>query len=144
MRRTPLKARMILDLLEKYEGPLTADFRRFYSLRLTDAALDMSHDEFIDLAHWLPAESAFVVAAQCGGDLSRARGLMGWTHTDDMLVALLNIMQHQTYVIAAVAGDKKAKPPKAIDNPRSQAPNKHRSGGDASAFARALLSQQKG
>lgn len=138
------KARMILDLLEKYESPLTADFRRFYSLRLTDAALTMDSDEFIDLAHWLPSESAFVVASQCNGDLRQARGILGWSQTDDLLVGLLNLVQHQTYVIAVVAGDKRAKPPKAIENPRSLAPPKHRAGGDASAFARALLAQQKG
>lgn len=144
MRRTPPKARMILDLLEQYEGPLTSDFRRFYHLRLTNSALEIEADEFIDLVQWLPSESAFVTSAQSKGDLSKARSLMGWTTQDDLMIALLNLINHQTYVIARVAGDKRAKPPKQIENPRTSQVQKRGSGGDASAFARALLAQQKG
>lgn len=145
MRRTRPKARTILDLLEEYEGQLTADFRRFYSLRLTDSVLTTDYDEVINLIQWLPAESAFVVSAQCKGDTKLARGLIGWSTTDDLILTLMNMTNYQTYVISASAGNKRAKPPTEIKNPRVQSQKPRRgSGGDASDFARALLAQQKG
>lgn len=139
----PPKARMILELLEEYEPPLTADWQRFYHGRLTDAVLYLDNTEFVHMTNWLPADSAFVVCAQAKGDFSKARELMGWTNSDDLTVMLMNLIQHQTYVIAKVGGDKKSKPPKEIKNPRGLTPSRG-AGGDASAMARALMAQQKG
>lgn len=137
------KARAKRDLLEQYESPLTADFRRFYQLRLMDAVLGMDWDEFLALINWLPPESAFVACAQAKGDATQGRKLMGWTATEDLLQYLSNLVNYQTYAIRATAGDTKVKPPKPIENPRGQTPSRG-PGGDASAMARALMAQQRG
>ena len=94
------------------------------------------------MVNWLPAESAFVTCAQAKGDFAKARELMGWTNTDDLIISLMNLVQHQSYIIAKTSGAK-SKPPKMIQNPRGQAPSRG-PGGDASAMARALMAQQKG
>lgn len=133
----PQKAKALSDLLEAHEGPLTADFQRVYGLRLEEAVISRSWDELLSLINWLPPGSA-MHAARDGKP-----GLFAWTPTEDLLVGILNLVMHNTYVTAQVQTPKKLRPPKPISGPRGDT----KSGGDkqdANAIAKALLDAQKG
>lgn len=116
---------------------MTADFQRVYGLRLIDAVRSRTWDELLDLIQWLPPGSA----------LSSARegkpGLFAWTHTDDLILGVANLLMHNTYATIQVQSRKQLKAPKPIPGPRGDT----KSSGDkqdANAIARALLDAQEG
>lgn len=125
------------DLLEEFEGPLTADFQRVYGLRLESAVRSRSWDELLDLIKWLPPGSA-MHAAKDGNP-----GLFTWTPAEDLLLGIANLVLHNTYTTAQVQSVKKLKVPKPISSPRGDT----KSSGDKqdmNAIARGFLSAQKG
>ena len=125
------------DLLEEYEGPLTADFQRVYGLRLVSAVRSRSLDELLDLIRWLPPGSALHSARE------GKPGLFMWTPSEDLLLGIANLVLHNTYTTAQVQSPRKLKAPKSIPSPRGES----KSNGDkqdANAIARALLEAQKG
>lgn len=124
------------DLLDEYEGPLTADFQRVYGLRLIDAVRLRTWDELLDLIKWLPPGSAMHSARE------GKPGLFQWTATQDLLLGIANLVLHNTYTTAQVQSPKKLKVPKPIPSPhgtKSSGDNQ-----DANAIARGLLNAQKG
>ncbi len=129
--------KVLSQLLTEYEGPLTADFQRVYSLRLIDAVWSRTWDELLDLIRWLPSGSAFVSAREGNP------GLFSWTATDDLLLGLINLVQHNTYVTAQTQSTKKIKAPKPIPGPRGDSKSSGEKQ-DANAIAKALLDAQKG
>ncbi len=133
----PQKAKALSDLLESHEGPLTADFQRVYGLRLEDAIWSRSWDELLSLINWLPPGSAMHAARE------GKPGLFAWTPTEDLLIGVLNLIMHNTYVTAQVQSPKKIKQPKPISGPRGDT----KSSGDkqdANVIARAFLEAQEG
>lgn len=83
-------------LLSRHRGPLTADFRRFYSLRLLDVragTAGVTLTEFADLACYLPLESAtereidpewwVSPELQMLRDISYATSVLKWQPTAD-------------------------------------------------------------
>lgn len=125
------------DLLSAYEGPLTADFQRVYGLRLIDAVRSRTWDELLDLVQWLPPGSALHSARE------GKPGLFAWTHTDDLILGVANLLMHNTYATIQVQSPKKIKAPKPIPGPRGDT----KSSGDkqdANAIARAFLDAQGG
>jgi hypothetical protein len=125
------------DLLEEYEGPLTADFQRVYNLRLIDAVRSRTWDELLDLIRWLPPGSAMHSARQ------GKPGLFTWTATEDLLLGIANLVLHNTYTTAQVQSAKKLPVPKTIPSPHGDT----KSSGDkqdANAIARGFLNAQKG
>lgn len=125
------------ELIEEYEGPLTADFQRVYGLRLIDAVASRSWDELLDLIRWLPPGSAMHSARE------GQPGLFTWTPTQDLLLGIANLVLHNTYTTAQVQSPKKLPVPKPIPSPRGDT----KSSGDkqdANAIARAFLNSQKG
>ncbi len=59
------------------------------------------------------------------------------------MLALLNLVNHQTYVIAQSNSQKKLPVPKQIESPIGQAPNKTSRRGDADQQAKAMLASLK-
>lgn len=138
------KARALSDILTAHEGPLTADFQRVYGLRLVSAVTDRDESELLDLVQWLPRGSATHAAIEARGDGSKARALFGWTPVEDLTLGLVNLIAHQTYVLAQVNSPKKIQAPQPVPGPRGSTPNGPKRS-DASAIARGLLAQaQKG
>jgi hypothetical protein len=135
--------KQLADLLEKFEGPLTADFQRHYTLRLESAVVERSEVEVLDLIYWLPQASAFAAVIAANGDRKKARGLIDWDIQSDLMLNLLNTVRHQSYVIAQSSSPKKVAVPKSIPNPRS---GSAKPGGrqDANSMAKVLLQSQKG
>lgn len=129
--------KVLSQLLTEYEGPLTADFQRVYNLRLIDAVKSRTWDELLDLIRWLPTGSAFISAKE------DKPGLFNWTATDDLLLGLVNLVQHNTYVTAQVQSTKKIRAPKPIPGPRGDSKSSGEKQ-DANAIAKALLDAQKG
>lgn len=115
-----------------------------YNLRLADALDDRTEDELESLILWLPVTSAFRALAQAEGDLSRGLELFGWTQEDQVWLELLNLVNHQTYVIAQAASSKKMKAPEPISGPRTPKKTEQTSPTNAGAMARALIAAQKG
>lgn len=116
---------------------MTADFQRVYGLRLIDAVRLRTFDELLDLIKWMPPGSAFVAARE------GKPGLFTWTPTQDLLLALANLILYNTYTTAQVQSVKKLKVPKSIPSPRGDT----KSSGDkqdANAIARGFLNAQKG
>lgn len=138
----PPKARLILQLLEDYESPLTADFQSVYHLRLIEAVIERTEQEVFDLILWLPQGSAFRAAHEAQGDDKKMRELYGWTLEHDLMVGNLNALREQTWVLVA-AHSSKSKPPRPdpILTPRD-APKKA-ARGDATAIAMGLLALQR-
>lgn len=132
----------LLSLLAKHEGPITADFQREYGLRLVDAVVTRTVTEIIDLILWLPDHSAFRASIQTDGNVDKALKLFGWTVDKELMLGLLNVARHQTYVLSQVNSPKKIKPPEEIPGPRGKTPV--RKSNDANDIARAMLRAQKG
>lgn len=139
--RRAQKARILADLLERYEGPLTADFQRVYGLRLVDAVTDRTEEEILDLVFWLPDGSATMAMKEAGLVKDKARKHFGWTITQELNLALVNLTSYQTYAIAQGQSPRKIPVPKTIPGPSGEKPKK---GQDASAIAHRLLAAQKG
>ena len=125
------------DLLDEYEGPLTADFQRVYGLRLIDAVRFRTWDELLDLIKWLPPGSA-IESAREGND-----SIFMWTATEDFLLGIANLVLFNTYTTAQVQSPRKLKVPKPIPSPRGDTKS---SGNrqDMNAIARGFLNAQKG
>lgn len=116
---------------------MTADFQRVYGLRLISAVKGRTFDELADLIKWLPSGSAFH-AAQASNPK-----LFGWSATEDMLLGIMNLIVHQTYVIAQVQSPKKIPVPKSIVGPRGdQKASADKQ--DMNTIARGFLDAQKG
>jgi len=133
----PRKAKALSDLLEDYEGPLTADFQRVYGLRLESAVQERSFDELLDLIKWLPPGSAFQASREGKPEL------YAWTQNEDLLLALANLLMFNTHTTAQVASSKPLRAPKIIPSPRGDT----KSSGDKqdlNAIARGFLNAQKG
>lgn len=116
---------------------MTADFQRVYGLRLIDAVQSRTWDELLDLIQWLPPGNA-LNAARAGKP-----ELFAWTHTDDLILGVANLLIHNTHATIQVQTPKKLKAPKPIPGPRGDT----KSSGDkqdATAIARALLDAQEG
>jgi hypothetical protein len=129
--------KVLSDLLEQYEEPLTADFQRTYNLRLIDAIRSRTWDELLALVKWLPPGSAMHSARE------GKPGLFDWTPTQDLLLGIANLIQINTHATVQVQTPKKVKEPKTIPSPRGDT----KSSGDkqdANAIARGLLNAQKG
>jgi hypothetical protein len=132
----PPKASAIASLLEEYEGPLTADFQRFYTLRLADTVVSREHQEVLDLIRWMPPGSAFQAAREAKGEDDRALQIFHWTIAEDLLTTLLV----QTQVLIHAHSSKKVTFPPLPKNPRDT--KTRRKGGDAAAMARQFLAAQ--
>lgn len=131
------KVKALSDLVEEYEGPLTADFQRVYNLRLIDAVRTRTWDELLDLIKWLPPGSAMSSARE------GKPGLFSWTPTHDLLLGIANLVLHNTYTTAQVQSSRKLPVPKPISSPRGDT----KSSGDKqdmNAIARGFLDTQKG
>lgn len=129
--------KVLSQLVEEFEGPLTADFQRVYGLRLIDAVASRSWDELLDLIRWLPPGSAMHSARE------GKPGLFTWTPAEDLLLGIANLVLHNTYTTAQVQSQKKLPVPKTIPSPRGDT----KSSGDkqdANAIARGFLNAQKG
>ena len=129
--------KVLSDLLEEYEGPLTADFQRTYNLRLIDAVRSRTWDELLDLIKWLPPGSAMHSARE------GKPGLFTWTPTEDLLLGIANLVLHNTYTSAQVQSARKLPVPKPIPSPHGDT----KSSGDKqdmNAIARGFLNAQKG
>lgn len=112
-----------------------------YTLRLSDAVRDRTFDEVWDLVMWLPRGSAFRSAFAAGNSLDRARELFGWTTQDEIGLALVNLAQEQSWILAQSHSTTKIPRPKPIPGPGSPTGKPDRKY-DATAMARSLLSQQ--
>lgn len=137
------KARGMSDLLEVYEGPLTADFQRVYGLRLIQTVVTHELDELLSLITWLPSGCAYHATLESEGDLERARSLLGWTPLQDLTLGLANLVSHQTYVISQTNSSKRLKPPTPVPGPRGTKPTTQTTR-SATGIARAFLEAQKG
>lgn len=131
----------LLRVIERHEGPLSADFRRFYGLRLRSEVLEAEYGELVDLINWLPEESAFRSVIASDGDHTQGLRLLGWTHSDDLALAQIEALRNVAYVVEAVNSTRKVKPPEPLENPRhpKAAPKK----ASASSMAKAMLRQLK-
>lgn len=58
-----------------------------------------------------------------------------------MLLTLVNLIQHQTYVLKQINSEKKQPVPEPIPGPRGKKPQRKRS--DANDFARAQIAAKK-
>jgi hypothetical protein len=128
---------VLSDLLDEYEGPLTADFQRTYNLRLIDAVRSRTWDELLDLIKWLPPGSALNSAREGNP------GLFAWTPTHDLLLGIANLLQVNTHATVQVQHTRKVPVPKPIPSPRGDT----KSSGDKqdmNAIARGFLDAQKG
>lgn len=132
--------RVLADLVERFESPLVADFQSVYGLRLVTAIRDREIDEVWDLVVWLPEGSAFRSSYEADGDPDKSRRLFGWTVERDYLLAIVNSVRDQTWVVAQAHSKTKIPPIEPIEGPRSV---KKKSRGDADAMARSLLTQQQ-
>lgn len=130
------KVKGLLRILADHEGALTADFQRVYGLRLADAVLTRTLPEIEDLIVWLPAESSFRAQFLAKGKMDVAQREWSWSQEKELLLALVNLITHQTYIISQANSAKRIQPPQLIDSPRGQAPAKR---GDADTQARALI-----
>jgi hypothetical protein len=110
---------------------------------LLEAVDSRTEDEFLDLITWLPKDSAWLALAEAKGDLKRAQSLYGWSTDQELTLGLLNLIQHQTYVIQQVQTPKKVQPAKEIKGPRSKTPRMPKAM-DANAIARGFMNAQKG
>jgi hypothetical protein len=129
--------KVLSDLLDEYEGPLTADFQRVYNLRLIDAVRSRTWDELLDLVKWLPPGSAMHSAREGNP------GLFTWTPAEDILLGIANLIQVNTHATIQVQSRKTIKGPKPIPSPRGDT----KSSGDKqdmNAIARGFLNAQKG
>lgn len=132
---------MLADLLEKYEGPLTADFRRVYGLRLQDSVTELEEQELADLIQWLPPGCAFQAMQEANGDLATALRLFLWTSESEMSLWTLNFLQKLVYITEQVHTKAKVSPPEFVPGPRSKPVRKKN---DANAIARQFLAAQGG
>lgn len=112
-----------------------------YTLRLSDAVRDRTFDEVWDLIMWLPRGSAFRSAFAAGGNPDGARELFGWTTQDEIGLALVNLSQEQSWILAQSHSKTKIPRPVPLTGPGSPAKKPDRKY-DATAMARSLLSQQ--
>lgn len=139
----PPKARTLLDLLQGYEGPLTADFQRAYSLRLIGLIETRTYSEIVDLIEWLPAGSAFHAARIAKGDRAKAHEIYGWDRDQSISLGILNVLIKNLYVLQQVNSPKKIPEPSMIDGPLGKTPSGQKKG-DAHGMAMAMLKAQKG
>lgn len=128
------------DVLEEFEGPLTADFQRHYGIRLLTAVREREFAELLDLVLWLPRDSAFRASVEAKGDETKARQVFGWNAVEDILLGIANMTSHQTYVLQQVNSQRRVQQPKPIVGPRGLKPAN--SGSNATGIARALLAAQ--
>ena len=128
---------VLSDLLDEYEGPLTADFQRTYNLRLIDAVRSRTWDELLDLIKWLPPGSALNSARE------GKPGLFDWTPTQDLLLGIANLIQVNTHATAQVQSTRKLPVPKPIPSPRGDTKSSGNNQ-DMNAIARGFLNAQKG
>lgn len=143
--RRAQKARLLLDTLEQYEAPLTADFQRVYGLRLSAAVVERDPEEVLDLIEWLTIGSAYLAVREAKGDRARAHELYGWLTEHDLSLAIANLIAEQTYVLKQINSKKKIPKPDLVPSPRGKTEEvKKRGVGDATGMARALLNAQKG
>lgn len=120
---------------------MTADFQREYGLRLIDAVRDRTEDEVLDLIFWIKDGSAAEAVRDSNGDKTKARAGFGWSVGEELSLALVNLVSHQTYALTQIHSQKKLKVPVPIPGPNGKKPSK---GQDASAMAQAFLAAQKG
>jgi hypothetical protein len=141
----PKAAREVISSL-RFSGALTADFRRFYSARLSDELERGDYGELLDLINWLPADSAYMTIRRLRDDVKKARMLMGWTIRDDMLWELLNRTSTHIFVTSQLFAERKKEPPPDMDNPTADESKKKppkRRVGSATAIARAFMVGQE-
>ena len=111
-----------------------------YGVRLVSVINDRDEAELLDLVQWLPRGSALHASIEAKGDRAKSRVLFGWTPGDDLALGLVNLVAHQTYVLAQVNSPKKIQAPQPVPGPRGSTPNGPKRS-DASAIARGLLAQ---
>lgn len=143
----PPKVRALSDLIEKYESPLTADFQRVYGLRLSQAVQERDEDEILDLITWLPAGAALHAYQESNGDLKKALKLYGWDTSNELGLAMVNLVRHQTYVIQQVQSPKKIPVPQMTLGPRpakKKVPASLDANGIAHGFLQAAKAAKKG
>lgn len=117
---------------------MTADFQRTYGLRLIDAVESRTDTELLDLILWIGPDTSFAAARQ---DSKNQYAINQWSSTDDLLLTIVNLIQHQTYVLNQVNNPKTQKIPDEVVGPRGKKPAKKSN--DANDTARALLRAQK-
>jgi hypothetical protein len=85
----------------------------------------------LDLITQLPDDSAFAASVQGG------REFRGWGFDRHVNVAVLDALQALAYILRAVNGDKKAKPPEPFPRPGTRKPKKARTLADMMRVNRA-------
>lgn len=99
---------------------------------------DRTEAELLDLIQWLGPGSAFVASRS---NSVNPLALNRWTHIEDLLLSLVNLTQHQTYVLRQINNKKKESVPEPVLGPRGKTPTKKRN--DADSMARAQLAALK-
>lgn len=113
-----------------------------YALRLIDVVVERDPQEVLDLIRWLPPDSAFL-AAKRATTPTQAQQLFQWSTQQDLLLKQVNLTQELIWVLAQVNSKKKIAEPKPISGPHGSPETNKVSGGDATAFAHALLAKAK-
>lgn len=92
----------------------------------------------LDLIQWLGPGTAFMSAKSNDKD---PLAMNKWGHIEDLLLVLVNLTQHQTYVLRQINSQKKQQVPEPVPGPRGKTPAKKRN--DADSMARAQLAALK-
>lgn len=129
------KVRTVVDELAQFEGALTADFQRVYGLRLIDCVLSRTPQEVLDLISWLPSDSVYKT--------SKFNRTYEWGTDQELLLAQANLMRELIWVHAQSNSKKRIPRPEPISGPHEPSGPKKTGGGDATAFAQALMAQAK-
>lgn len=129
---------MILEFLTEHESALTYDFQSVHHCRLSDTVLTRTSAELLDLVMWLPDDSAFRASLEAKGDTSKALHLHGWGARMELLLATVNVLLDQTYVLVQANSKGKIPPPEHVAGPRTEKKPKKKSS-DANSIAFAMM-----
>jgi hypothetical protein len=108
---------------------------------------ERTEDELLNLIQWLGPGTAFMSAKTNDRD---PLAMNRWGHLEEMMLTLINLVQHQTYTLRQINNQKKEQVPEPIPGPRGKTPAKKRNDADnmaraqLAALKRARLEAQKG
>lgn len=129
---------MILEFLQGNESALTYDFQAIHNLRLSDAVTERTTSELFDLILWIPDDSAFRASLEAKGDTSKALSLYGWGTRMELLLASVNLLLDQNYILVQSHSKKTVTPPEHVSGPRDDK-NKKPAKTNATAMAYAIM-----
>jgi hypothetical protein len=95
---------------------------------------DRTETELLDLIQWLGPGSAFLAAK---ANKNTPFAYNKWGHIENLLLSIVNLIQHQTYVLRQINNPKKEKVPDPVSGPSGQTPAKKRN--DANDMAKAQI-----